>query len=208
LFISFLKSCLNVCTMYIIVSRGFMYILWFFPSFVLLFASLYFTAASFSLFNEFGTDSHLEIRSWWCLQSLRCNRNLEKMRRGGWKIWNLLSKLYVLDVVGPVINEFNTKVILGLFSLRSNEAARLRLVSISTVKHGWGVLAYAKHSLRVLPYRVRPHVSGGPAPCVWIVVHFCPLRSNSVETADKVSLLANNALVRTNIDTKDKGLSP
>jgi len=35
----------------------------------------------------------------------------------------------------------------------------------------------------------------GPAPCVWIVVHY-------------ISLLANNALVRTNIDTKDERLSP
>ena len=34
------------------------------------------------------------------------------------------------------------------------------------------------------------------------------LRSNSVETAYKISLLANNALVRTNFDTKDERLSP
>jgi len=34
------------------------------------------------------------------------------------------------------------------------------------------------------------------------------LHSNSVETAYKISLLANNALVRTNIDTKDEGISP
>jgi len=34
------------------------------------------------------------------------------------------------------------------------------------------------------------------------------LSSNSVETAYKISVLANNALVRMNIDTKGERLSP
>ena len=44
---------------------------------------------------------------------------------------------------------------------------------------------------------IGPRVSGDPA-----------LRSNSVETVYKIRLLANSALVRTNIDTKDGRLCP